>query len=178
MSAVWWPARSGSFPAQAARAALGEAAGGVRRALQLLVRGGGLPEAAHAAVGALSRAPDLPRRDRRARDSDAARARPVAAEPAARGARGEQRHARAVANVVAGGVRRERVLEGREGGVLAAGLRSRGPALAARAVRGRRPRAAGGVDALHIWTVDAGPVRPGSTFVRAPPTKITTRRGG
>src|SRR5262245_34971008 len=112
MSALRRPARPGSFLAQATRAVLGGAAGGVRQALQLLVRGEGLPEAAHAALVALSGAAHLPRRHRGARDGDAAGVRAVAGEPTARGARGEPANAGAVADVVARELHRERVLEG------------------------------------------------------------------
>src|SRR5262249_12308773 len=102
----------------------------------------------------------------------------VADAAAEGGVRDEPADAGALAGVVAGGVCRERVLEGDEGGVLAAGRRSHPAAVAAGTLPRRRGGPARRADALAGPAVDAGRVHPGWTSMRESPTKKPTRRGG
>ena len=87
-------------------------------------------------------------------------------------------YARPVAHVVGGGVRRERVLDGGAGGLLAGGRGERGAELAARALRRGSVRTARGAAALPRTAVDRGGLRPGLGSVMASPTTIATCRGG
>src|SRR3984885_13948565 len=107
MPVGWWAARPRATPAQTPGARLGGICRRIRGALQRLVCGRRLPEAAHSTVDALPRAQDLPRRDRRTRDGDAAGHDTLAGEPAARATRGEPADARAGAGVVGGDLERE-----------------------------------------------------------------------
>src|SRR3990172_4320085 len=121
-----------AIPPQAARWA-GRARRGRRQAVQPVLCAGGLPGTLHAAVAALSRAQGLPGRRRGGRLGDASWRDAGEDAEAPRSARREQANRRALADVVAQGVRREPVLADHRGRVHAAG--------ADRALAGVAPRA-------------------------------------